>query len=135
MLLLRASALPARAGAVQTERAEAAEGSKVENSLLGSAAGHAPLERLLEPPFCGYLAAGIGGFPVQRSAGRRNDVVRIVANQAPPDAVRPQGDIMTCSFSPPIRPRLSSRTSHFVLPKQWASLRKAEAQERETASA
>src|SRR5680860_1881739 len=31
-----------------------------------------------------------------------------------------------------VRPRLSSRTSHFVLPKQWASLRKAEAQERET---
>jgi aspartate/methionine/tyrosine aminotransferase len=29
-------------------------------------------------------------------------------------------------------PRLSSRTSHFVLPKQWASMRKAEAQERET---
>ena len=28
--------------------------------------------------------------------------------------------------------RLSSRTSHFVLPKQWASMRKAEAQERET---
>jgi aspartate/methionine/tyrosine aminotransferase len=33
---------------------------------------------------------------------------------------------------PRIRPRLSSRTAHFVLPKQWASLRKAEAQERET---
>jgi aspartate/methionine/tyrosine aminotransferase len=31
-----------------------------------------------------------------------------------------------------IRPRLSSRTQHFVLPKQWASMRKAEAQERET---
>jgi aspartate/methionine/tyrosine aminotransferase len=29
-------------------------------------------------------------------------------------------------------PRLSSRTSHFVLPKQWASMRKAEAKERET---
>lgn len=29
-------------------------------------------------------------------------------------------------------PQLSSRTSHFVLPKQWASMRKAEAQERET---
>jgi aspartate/methionine/tyrosine aminotransferase len=29
-------------------------------------------------------------------------------------------------------PRLSSRTSHFVLPKQWASMRKAEALERET---
>jgi len=28
--------------------------------------------------------------------------------------------------------RLSSRTSHFVLPKQWASMRKAEALERET---
>jgi aspartate/methionine/tyrosine aminotransferase len=28
--------------------------------------------------------------------------------------------------------RLSSRTSHFVLPKQWASMRKAEAKERET---
>jgi aspartate/methionine/tyrosine aminotransferase len=28
-------------------------------------------------------------------------------------------------------PRLSSRTSHFVLPKQWASMRKAEALERE----
>lgn len=27
---------------------------------------------------------------------------------------------------------LSSRTSHFVLPKQWASMRKAEALERET---
>ena len=30
------------------------------------------------------------------------------------------------------RLRLSSRTSHFVLPKQWASMRKAEALERET---
>ena len=30
------------------------------------------------------------------------------------------------------RPHLSSRTSHFVLPKQWASMRKAEALERET---
>lgn len=30
------------------------------------------------------------------------------------------------------QPRLSSRTSHFVLPKQWASMRKAEALERET---
>ena len=39
---------------------------------------------------------------------------------------------MDMLVSPPIRPRLSSRTSHFVLPKQWASLRKAEAQERET---
>jgi aspartate/methionine/tyrosine aminotransferase len=29
-------------------------------------------------------------------------------------------------------PRLSSRTSHFVLPKQWASMRKAEALERES---
>jgi aspartate/methionine/tyrosine aminotransferase len=29
-------------------------------------------------------------------------------------------------------PRLSSRTQHFVLPKQWASMRKAEAKERET---
>jgi aspartate/methionine/tyrosine aminotransferase len=29
-------------------------------------------------------------------------------------------------------PRLSSRTNHFVLPKQWASMRKAEAMERET---
>jgi len=29
-------------------------------------------------------------------------------------------------------PRLSSRTSHFVLPKQWASMRKAEALEKET---
>jgi len=28
--------------------------------------------------------------------------------------------------------RLSSRTSHFVLPKQWASMRKAEALERDT---
>ncbi len=34
--------------------------------------------------------------------------------------------------APHARPRLSSRTSHFVLPKQWASLRKAEALERET---
>ena len=33
---------------------------------------------------------------------------------------------------PHIRPRLSSRTSHFVLPKQWASMRKAEALERDT---
>ena len=33
---------------------------------------------------------------------------------------------------PHIRPRLSRRTQHFVLPKQWASMRKAEAQERET---
>ena len=33
---------------------------------------------------------------------------------------------------PRIRPRLSTRTAHFVLPKQWASLRKAEAQERES---
>ena len=39
---------------------------------------------------------------------------------------------MDTLVSPRIRPRLSSRTSHFVLPKQWASLRKAEAQERET---
>ena len=39
---------------------------------------------------------------------------------------------MDMLVSPPIRPRLSTRTSHFVLPKQWASLRKAEAQERET---
>ena len=30
------------------------------------------------------------------------------------------------------RLRLSSRTSHFVLPKQWASMRKAEALEKET---
>ena len=30
------------------------------------------------------------------------------------------------------QPRLSSRTSHFVLPKQWASMRKAEALEKET---
>jgi aspartate/methionine/tyrosine aminotransferase len=30
------------------------------------------------------------------------------------------------------RGRLSSRTSHFVLPKQWASMRRAEALERET---
>ena len=37
------------------------------------------------------------------------------------------------TLSPPdIRTRLSSRTSHFVLPKQWASMRKAEAQERDT---
>ena len=28
--------------------------------------------------------------------------------------------------------RLSSRTSHFVLPKQWASMRKAKQQEQET---
>jgi aspartate/methionine/tyrosine aminotransferase len=40
--------------------------------------------------------------------------------------------------SPPTMPvgtrriRLSSRTSHFVLPKQWASMRKAEALEKET---
>ena len=34
--------------------------------------------------------------------------------------------------SPRIRPRRSRRTAHFVLPKQWASLRKAEALERET---
>jgi aspartate/methionine/tyrosine aminotransferase len=43
------------------------------------------------------------------------------------------------SVSPQTRPpigkhslRLSSRTSHFVLPKQWASMRKAEALERDT---
>ena len=36
---------------------------------------------------------------------------------------------------PRVRSRLSSRTAHFVLPKQWASLRKAEAQERETGKA
>ena len=36
----------------------------------------------------------------------------------------------TTAQRPPMR--LSSRTSHFVLPKQWASMRKAEAQERET---
>jgi aspartate/methionine/tyrosine aminotransferase len=32
----------------------------------------------------------------------------------------------------PEKPILSSRTSHFVLPKQWASMRKAEALERES---
>ena len=37
--------------------------------------------------------------------------------------------ISTASSSPV---RLSGRTSHFVLPKQWASMRKAEALERET---
>ena len=36
----------------------------------------------------------------------------------------------TSASTPPLR--LSSRTSHFVLPKQWASMRKAEALERET---
>ena len=36
----------------------------------------------------------------------------------------------TTAGAPPLR--LSSRTSHFVLPKQWASMRKAEALERET---
>src|SRR5262245_60172665 len=36
----------------------------------------------------------------------------------------------TTATNPPLR--LSSRTSHFVLPKQWASMRKAEALERET---
>jgi aspartate/methionine/tyrosine aminotransferase len=36
----------------------------------------------------------------------------------------------TAQHSAPLR--LSSRTQHFVLPKQWASMRKAEAQERET---
>ena len=37
------------------------------------------------------------------------------------------------TLAPPhFRPRLSRRTSHFVLPKQWASLRKAEALERKT---
>ena len=36
----------------------------------------------------------------------------------------------TAATTPPLR--LSSRTSHFVLPKQWASMRKAEALERET---
>jgi aspartate/methionine/tyrosine aminotransferase len=36
----------------------------------------------------------------------------------------------TAQRSTPLR--LSSRTQHFVLPKQWASMRKAEAQERET---
>lgn len=37
---------------------------------------------------------------------------------------------MATAANPPLR--LSSRTSHFVLPKQWASMRKAEAMERET---
>lgn len=37
---------------------------------------------------------------------------------------------MATSATTPVR--LSSRTSHFVLPKQWASMRKAEALERET---
>ena len=37
------------------------------------------------------------------------------------------------TLAPPhIRPRLSRRTSHFVLPEQWASMRKAEALERKT---
>jgi aspartate/methionine/tyrosine aminotransferase len=37
------------------------------------------------------------------------------------------------TLAPPhIRRPLSSRTSHFVLPKQWASMRKAEALERDT---
>lgn len=37
---------------------------------------------------------------------------------------------MATAAKPPLR--LSSRTSHFVLPKQWASMRKAEAMERDT---
>ena len=44
-----------------------------------------------------------------------------------------QGDtttMATTAQNPSLR--LSSRTSHFVLPKQWASMRKAEALERET---
>ena len=50
-----------------------------------------------------------------------------------PAANSPQGDqrtMATTATNPPLR--LSSRTSHFVLPKQWASMRKAEALERET---
>jgi aspartate/methionine/tyrosine aminotransferase len=39
---------------------------------------------------------------------------------------------MATTAATDFQPRLSSRTSHFVLPKQWASMRKAEALERET---
>lgn len=39
---------------------------------------------------------------------------------------------MATSAAPDMKGSLSSRTSHFVLPKQWASMRKAEALERET---
>ena len=39
---------------------------------------------------------------------------------------------MATSASTDFQIPLSSRTSHFVLPKQWASMRKAEALERET---
>src|SRR5690606_31149778 len=42
--------------------------------------------------------------------------------------IRRNGEIRMSDY----QPRLSSRTSHFVLPKQWASMRKAEALERET---
>ena len=43
-----------------------------------------------------------------------------------------QGDTTTMATTATNPLRLSSRTSHFVLPKQWASMRKAEALERET---
>jgi len=39
---------------------------------------------------------------------------------------------MSSDVLPDIRDALSSRTQHFVLPKQWASMRKAEALEKET---
>ena len=40
---------------------------------------------------------------------------------------------MSTTLNPSRRiPRLSARTAHFVLPKQWASMRKAEALERDT---
>ena len=49
------------------------------------------------------------------------------------DDLKETPNMATTAGAPPLR--LSSRTSHFVLPKQWASMRKAEALERETGQA
>src|SRR4029450_6645452 len=58
-------------------------------------------------------SSGLGRVHLRGRPGRE-EVPAMATVTAPPECV------------------LSSRTSHFVLPKQWASMRKAEALERET---